>query len=84
MTMHLLGNLSIDEFLRDYWQQKPVLIRNAWPNFEPLLSAQELAGLSLNTRTRARWSVGNSQRSILRDRLSLTPKKSLDLTDPSH
>lgn len=43
----LLGELSIAEFLQDYWQKKPLLIRNAWPGFKPLLSAEELAGLSL-------------------------------------
>lgn len=59
--MHLLGNLSIDEFLRDYWQQKPVLIRNAWPNFEPLLSAQELAGLSLEDDIESRLILEQGQ-----------------------
>lgn len=52
--MHILGHLSIEEFLRDYWQKKPVLIRNAWPNFEPLLSAEELAGLSLEEEIESR------------------------------
>ncbi|WP_301387550.1 cupin domain-containing protein [Thalassolituus sp. UBA2590] len=45
--MHVLGHLSVDEFLRDYWQKKPVLIRQAIPGFKPLLAADELAGLSL-------------------------------------
>lgn len=45
--MQLLGGLSKEEFLAEYWQKKPLLIRQAWPNFTPLLSAQELAGLSL-------------------------------------
>lgn len=45
--MHLLGELTTEQFLKDYWQKKPVLIRNAWPGFQPLLSAEELAGLSL-------------------------------------
>lgn len=52
--MHILGHLSIEEFLRDYWQKKPVLIRNAWPSFEPLLSAEELAGLSLEEEIESR------------------------------
>lgn len=45
--MHLLGDLTLEEFLEDYWQKKPILIRNAWPSFKPLLSGEELAGLSL-------------------------------------
>jgi len=42
-----LGEFSVEQFLREYWQQKPLLIRNAFPNFSPPLSADELAGLSL-------------------------------------
>lgn len=52
--MHILGHLTVEEFLRDYWQQKPVLIRNAWPDFEPLLSSSELAGLSLEEEIESR------------------------------
>lgn len=52
--MQLLGHLSAAEFLRDYWQKKPLLIRNAIPDFEPLLSAEELAGLSLEEEIESR------------------------------
>lgn len=52
--MHILGHLTVEEFLRDYWQKKPVLIRNAWPGFKPLLSAEELAGLSLEEEIESR------------------------------
>ena len=34
-------------FLRDYWQQKPLLIKQAFVGFEDPISADELAGLSL-------------------------------------
>jgi 50S ribosomal protein L16 3-hydroxylase len=40
-------NLSVDEFLSEYWQKQPLLIPNAFPNFESPLSPDELAGLSL-------------------------------------
>ena len=33
-------------FLRDYWQKRPLLIRNAFPDFTPPLSPDELAGLA--------------------------------------
>lgn len=52
--MHVLGHLTVEEFLRDYWHKKPVLIRNAWPDFVPLLSSQELAGLSLEEEIESR------------------------------
>jgi 50S ribosomal protein L16 3-hydroxylase len=52
-------------FLRDYWQRQPLLIRNALPDFEDPLSAEELAGLSLEPEVESRlvertadtWSV---------------------------
>lgn len=43
----LLGGLSPEQFMRRYWQKKPLLIRQAIPGFEPLLSRAalfELAG----------------------------------------
>lgn len=39
--------LNTQLFLDEYWQKKPLLIRNAFPDFETPLSADELAGLSL-------------------------------------
>ena len=33
-------------FLRDYWQKRPLLIRNAFPDFVPPLSPDDLAGLA--------------------------------------
>lgn len=42
-----LGDMPIDVFLRDYWQKKPLLIRNALPQFELPVDGDELAGLSL-------------------------------------
>lgn len=33
-------------FLRDYWQKKPLLIRQAFPDFDNPLSPDELAGLA--------------------------------------
>lgn len=47
---------GIDEslFLKEYWQQKPLLIRQAFPDFETPLPADELAGLSLETEASSR------------------------------
>lgn len=41
-----LGETSVEEFLTDYWQKKPLLIRNAFPDLRSPVSAEELAGLS--------------------------------------
>ena len=37
----LLGNISIEQFLTEYWQKKPLLIRQAIPNFTPILSSND-------------------------------------------
>ena len=50
----LPGGMSADEFLRDYWQKKPLLIRQAFPDFDSPLSADELAGLSLEEEVESR------------------------------
>ena len=65
--LQLLGNLKPSEFLRDYWQKKPLLIRGAMPNFIGLLTPNELAGLACEDDVQARiiqhknkkWGVKN-------------------------
>ncbi|MCB5184830.1 cupin domain-containing protein [Methylobacillus gramineus] len=42
----LLGGISAEHFLAEYWQKKPLLIRQAIPGFNGLLSPDELAGLA--------------------------------------
>ena len=42
LPLQLLGNISADEFFADYWQKKPLLIRQAIPNFQALFTPQEL------------------------------------------
>jgi 50S ribosomal protein L16 3-hydroxylase len=39
-------DLDINEFVQQYWQKKPCLLRNALPNFETVVSPEELAGLA--------------------------------------
>jgi 50S ribosomal protein L16 3-hydroxylase len=39
-------DLDIEEFVAEYWQKKPCLLRNALPGFESLISPEELAGLA--------------------------------------
>lgn len=39
--------MDVKTFLTDVWQKKPLVIRNAIPRFKNILSADELAGLSM-------------------------------------
>jgi 50S ribosomal protein L16 3-hydroxylase len=45
-TRTLLGGLSVEAFLRDHWQKKPLLVRQALPGFRGLVSADELLRLA--------------------------------------
>ncbi|WML90162.1 cupin domain-containing protein [Thiothrix lacustris] len=47
----MFGDISVEEFLRDYWQKKPLLIRQAFPNFQSPITQDELAGLACETDT---------------------------------
>jgi 50S ribosomal protein L16 3-hydroxylase len=46
--------ISLQTFLRDYWQKKPLVIRNALPQFINPLAADELAGLALEEEVESR------------------------------
>jgi 50S ribosomal protein L16 3-hydroxylase len=49
-----LGGLSEAEFLGEYWQKKPLLVRGAFPGFRGLLSPDELAGLACEELAQSR------------------------------
>lgn len=50
----LLGDLTPAEFMAEYWQQKPLLIRGAMPDFLSPIEADELAGLACEEGVEAR------------------------------
>ena len=50
----LLGGLSPETFLKEYWQKKPLLIRGAIPDFQGLLTPNELAGLACEDEVQSR------------------------------
>lgn len=54
MNKQLLGGISRDEFLRDYWQKKPLLVRNAIPDFGGLIAPQALFELAEDEDVQAR------------------------------
>lgn len=53
-ALTLLGGLSAEQFLAEYWQQKPLLIRGALPHFESPVTPDDLAGLSLEDDVESR------------------------------
>jgi 50S ribosomal protein L16 3-hydroxylase len=53
----LLGGLSANRFLRNYWQKNPLLIRQAMPGFKGLLDRQQLLELACDPDVQARAVV---------------------------
>ncbi|BAJ01915.1 cupin domain-containing protein [Shewanella violacea] len=49
-----LGELTAETFLRDYWQKKPLVIRQGFNNFEDLLTPEEMAGLACDELVESR------------------------------
>ncbi|WP_374408291.1 JmjC domain-containing protein [Hydrogenophaga sp.] len=55
--VQMLGGLSPAQFMRRYWQKKPLLIRNAFPGFQPLLSRQQLFAMAADEAVESRLIV---------------------------
>lgn len=49
-----LGELSIADFLNEYWQKKPLLIKGGFKQFIDPLTADELAGLAMEEEIESR------------------------------
>jgi len=49
-----LAGFDIDRFLGEYWQKRPVLIRNPWKNWRNPLEPDDLAGLACEEGVEAR------------------------------
>ncbi|MDX3773002.1 cupin domain-containing protein [Chromatiaceae bacterium AAb-1] len=58
---HLNLGMSVEEFLRDYWQKKPLLIKQGFAGFQDPITPDELAGLALEEEVESRLvSCSNS------------------------
>ncbi len=53
-TPHPLGSLSADNFLKNYWQKKPLVIKQGFKNFQSPISADDLAGLACEEEVNSR------------------------------
>lgn len=70
-TLDVLGGITAEQFLAEYWQKKPLLVRNAMPEIAGLLEPQDVMELALDENVTARlikqkdrdpnqWSVKSS------------------------
>jgi 50S ribosomal protein L16 3-hydroxylase len=80
----LLGGLSPAQFMRRYWQKKPLLIRNAVPGFQPLIDRAALFALAGDDSVESRLIVRKPKGWTLKHgpfaRASLPPMKQKDWT----
>jgi 50S ribosomal protein L16 3-hydroxylase len=53
-TPKLPLGMTAAQFLRDYWQKRPLLIRHAFADFESPIAAEDLAGLACEENTLSR------------------------------
>jgi len=53
------GSLTPKQFLGDYWQKKPLMIRQAFPEFTPELDADDIAGLACDELAESRLVTGS-------------------------
>lgn len=61
-----LGDLTPEEFLRDYWQKKPLLIRNAIPGFQGLLTRDDMMELACCEESQSRLVIQRNRKWLLR------------------
>ena len=53
-SINPLGNISQKTFMEEYWQKKPLLVRQAFPDFKSPISADELAGIACEEEVNSR------------------------------
>lgn len=53
-SIDILGGISAEQFLAEYWQKKPLLVRNALPEIASLLEPDDVMELALEEHISAR------------------------------
>ncbi|BFM49133.1 cupin domain-containing protein [Marinomonas sp. THO17] len=57
--LSILGGMTADTFMNEYWQKKPLLIRAGLTDFEVPLDANELAGMAMEEEVESRIVIEN-------------------------
>ena len=60
----MLENFDREQFLSQYWQRQPLLIKNALPGFKNPLTADELAGLAMEAEVESRIVQQSVQKNV--------------------
>ncbi len=59
--IHFPPGLDAGQFLRDYWQRQPLLIRQGLPGFQCPIDGGDLAGLALEEEVESRLVMGDGR-----------------------
>ncbi len=73
-------NLNWPEFLEKYWQKKPVVLKNAFPDFADPITPDELAGLAMEPEVDSRLVSFIDNKWL--GRFATTPRHELDIAPP--
>ena len=60
--LQLLGGMTPQLFMKRHWQKKPLVIRQAFPGFTPLLNRSELFTLAAQQEVQSRLLIQNAGR----------------------
>jgi len=60
-SRYALGSISAEQFLSEYWQKKPLLIKQALPEFINPLSPEEIAGLACEDFAESRLITASNE-----------------------
>ncbi len=77
----ILGSLSPQQFLQQYWQAQPLLVRSATHAWGEVLSPQELAGLAMEASVESRIVRGHASDAHAPWALRHGPFEAHDFTD---
>lgn len=83
-TLEILGGITAEQFMSEYWQKKPLLVRQALPEIADLLLPEDVQNLALEEHVTARlikqkdkdpnqWSVKSSP--LIKGDFQKLPKK---------
>ncbi|MFZ5755628.1 MAG: JmjC domain-containing protein [Pseudomonadota bacterium] len=63
-SLRRFGKLTPERFLREYWQRKPLFVKNAVPEIASLLAGDDLAGLALEKDVESRLVLRDGKPSL--------------------
>jgi 50S ribosomal protein L16 3-hydroxylase len=61
VNLDVLGGISAEQFFAEYWQKKPLLVRNAIPDISDMLEPEDILGLAQQEGVAARLLTQHGQ-----------------------